>query len=627
MLNHVEGTGFAALDASYDHRLVVLSLIVAVVASFSALTFAEHAHAAPAQRRRAWLLVAAMALGGGIWTMHFIGMLALQLPTTIAYQPGLTLLSGLIAIAAVAAGFDIVDRARGRLPSLFVAGAVVGLGVAAMHNIGMLAVHSAALVVYDIGMFALSVGIAIAAATAALAIVWTERTMFVRAVAALLMAAAIAGMHYTGMEAAQFMPDATRSVTPDGVDRIVLGLWIAAAFLIGSFFALGAVWLEHQLATREATAINRRDRRYQALAQHTMVVTMLLDEAGYVRFEIGPVDRFFGVKSGSLLNRRLRDKVPGIEKLDTSLESLAATGGGAMLQHDIDLTHGDGRRVTLEVKLQDQRDQPDLAGYLVQLHDVTEARRFSEALELARDVAERATRTKNEFLANISHELRTPIHIGNGFAQMLRDHADDLAPEQVREYADEICRSNDRLMQSVSDLIALSQLETGNEQMEEEPVDPRGLLTLLARRLEPNAEAADLRISVSTDAVSPILGDERRLSYALMHLIDNAIKFSPKGESIELAARCNEDGDMRFTVSDHGVGMSSDDIARAIESFTQLDGTYSRVAEGLGLGLAIARRVAERHDGRLEIESHEGAGTSVSLIVPARRVLQIASAA
>jgi PAS domain S-box-containing protein len=611
-------TCIGALNASHDARLVVLSVFVAAVASFAALTLAARARSALAEHRRLWLFVAAMALGGGIWTMHFVAMLAFRLPIAVAYDPGETIASILFAIGVVAVGFWYVDRAEGAWRSWFVAGPIVGVGVAIMHYTGMSAMRMQATTVYDAGLFALSVGIAVVAATAALAIAFTVRGMWLRVVAALVMAAAIAGMHYTGMAAAQFLPDPSAAATLAGVDRVGLGLAVAGVFLVCASLALLSVWIEHRLGQREAATIRRSEQRFRSLLQHTTDVILLLDRDGTVLFESGPVAHLLGAAAGTLEGRRLDEVAPGAHALCTLIERVAAEGVEGMLRRDIALALPDGQRVVLEATVQDESTDPVLCGWLVQLHDVSEARVAAERLAAARDAAERGDRAKTEFLGSISHELRTPIHIALGFSEMLRDDAERLAPMQIAEFATEIHASIERLMHIVGDLIELSRLEA-DQLLDEDITDAQRLLEAAARRQRDAAAQVGLALVMESDAVLPIRADERKLVYALWHLIGNAIKFSGAGVEIQLGAHAEGDGSVRLWVRDHGVGMSDAELARVTDDFTQIDGSYRRSAEGLGLGLSLARRIAERHGGRLEIESALQQGTRVSIVLPAAR--------
>jgi PAS domain S-box-containing protein len=626
MVRLTTGTCIGALDASHDTSLVILSVVVAAVASFAALTLTARARSGLTDRRHLWLFAAALALGGGIWTMHFVAMLAFQLPLAVAYDPVATVISMLLAVVVVAAGIWLVDRAEGHWRAWFVAGPIVGIGVALMHYTGMYAMRMQAVTLYDTALFALSVVIAIVAATAALAIAFTVRLIWLRVIASLVMAAAIAGMHYTGMAAANFLPDATIGEAPVGIDRFWLATAIGVVFLACSFLAILSVWIEHRLAQREAATTRRSERRLRALLQHATDIVLLLDRDGRVQFESGPVERLLGVAPGALTGHRILETVPGAAELDALGRQAEPMLDGTVRRLDVCVTTQGGARLILEATMQDAFHEPELRARLMQLHDVTATRAAAGKLAAARDAAQRGERAKSEFLGSISHELRTPIHVALGFAEMLRDDAERLEPQQVTEFAGEIHSSIDRLMHIVGDLIELSRLEA-DDLLDEDLVDPASLLQTAARRLQTTASRARLTFEIEADGMPAVLMDERKLAYALWHLLGNAIKFSDSGGVIRLVTTLDPNGDVRLAVHDTGIGMSDEQLARATESFTQADGSHRRSAEGLGLGLSLARRIAERHGGRLELESSEGAGTRATIVLPAQRVgRQIAAA-
>lgn len=197
------------LQESYDVNLVVISLLVAIFASYTALNLAERINTTNGRAATWWLLGGAATLGIGIWSMHFIGMLAFRLPIPLAYDMGITVFS--LALVIVASGFALYQVIQPVLPlkRLFVSAVIMGIGVASMHYVGMAAMLMEPSLTYEPGLFALSVVIAIAASAAAMWIAFRLRQrvpylLLTRVLAALVMGVAICGMHYTGMAAAEF---------------------------------------------------------------------------------------------------------------------------------------------------------------------------------------------------------------------------------------------------------------------------------------------------------------------------------------------------------------------------------------------------------------------------------------
>jgi diguanylate cyclase (GGDEF)-like protein len=226
------------MAGSYNNWLVLISFLVAVLASYTALDLASRITASTGAAAVSWLLGGAVAMGMGIWSMHFIGMLAFSLPIPMAYDVGITVASMLIAI--VVSGFALltVTRRSLSLRRLAAGGVIMGIGICGMHYTGMAAMEVRPAIRYDALLFAASVGVAIAAATAALWISFTLRSNttrrhLARLVSALIMGAAIAGMHYTGMAAANFGPD---TICTSG--NIANNSWMAATIAIITFLIL-----------------------------------------------------------------------------------------------------------------------------------------------------------------------------------------------------------------------------------------------------------------------------------------------------------------------------------------------------------------------------------------------------
>lgn len=251
------------MSGTHDSVLVTVSIAVAMLASFTALSLASRIRAARGRRGWLWLAAAASALGGGIWSMHFVAMLAFVMPgMTMSYDIGLTLLSLGVAIACTAAGFALIDWRRPTRTEIGIAGLLIGSGTAAMHYIGMAAMRMPASVRYDPLWVGLSIVIALVAATAATWLATHEQRLDRRILAAIVMGFAIAGMHYAGMYAAVFTMAShqARVLGGAGMDQSYIALGISALTVLVLLVSLGAVQLERvyrRSARREARATLR----------------------------------------------------------------------------------------------------------------------------------------------------------------------------------------------------------------------------------------------------------------------------------------------------------------------------------------------------------------------------------
>ena len=240
----------------HDLGLVILSFLIAALASFCSLDMAERMRASEGRTRTFWLIMAGITLGGGIWSMHFIAMTAFESPIEQGYDPGLTLLSGLIAVAAVIAGLAALGRKPGLL-RLIGAGTFVGMGVVVMHYMGMSAMKIAGEVAYRPELFSASVVIALTAATVALWLAANLSLLWQRAGAAIVMAVAICGMHYTGMMGTVLI--AAPVIVPDEAlfSKAVLAAFVTIA--TGCFVAIALVlaFIDRRLEANSAQEAHR----------------------------------------------------------------------------------------------------------------------------------------------------------------------------------------------------------------------------------------------------------------------------------------------------------------------------------------------------------------------------------
>jgi signal transduction histidine kinase/ActR/RegA family two-component response regulator len=271
------------LPHSHDFALALLSYVVAYLGSYTALDMGGRLVSAEGASRRLWLAATAIVLGGGIWSMHFVAMLAMNVDIPVSYDPGITVLSLLIAIAFTAVGFRLV--ARGAAPSplrLLAAGVIVGMGVVAMHYSGMAAMRFAGTLRYDYWIVALSVLIAVVAATAALFLALNLTQTWHKLAAAAVMAAAICGMHYTGMAAVTVVVDAAVVDTSDSLARPLLALAVATSTFAILCIGLTIAFIDRRmevLAEREAARLRVANARLSAEIAERQGVERQLREA------------------------------------------------------------------------------------------------------------------------------------------------------------------------------------------------------------------------------------------------------------------------------------------------------------------------------------------------------------
>jgi len=600
------------MATSYNYYLVVLSVVISTLASYAALDLAGRVTAARGRLRLAWLAGGACAMGIGIWSMHYIGMLAFRLPVAVFYDWPTVAASLLCAIFASGVALFVVSRPRMGLLQAGLGSVVMGVGIAAMHYIGMAAMRLRAECNYSPLLVTVSVLLAILISLVALHLSFTLREGQSRGwkkkACAVLMGVAIPVMHYTGMAAAGFHPS---GVIPDlrhAVDISSLGI---ASITFVTFFVLGVALLTSVVDQRflaQALELESTEQSYRQLVESVRVIL-------WRRNIQSSVFSFVNREAEALLGYPLENWLtqpnfwaehihPEDRALaESSCAAAASAKQTAEFEHRMTTANGETLWLRSSVRVMAGAGRTnELVGMMI---NITARKRAQEA-------AESANRAKSEFLANMSHEIRTPMNGVIGMAELVLDT--ELTGEQ-REHLEILKASADALLDIINEILDFSKIDAGKLDLDLIDFNLRDILETTAKAFSLAAHAKGIEITCEVQPEVPelIVADPTRLRQIIVNLMGNAIKFTERGEvAVTVALDSAEDENLKlhFTVRDTGLGIPLEKQKSIFEAFSQVDSSTTRKFGGTGLGLTISSRLVGLMSGKIWIESEPGKGST-----------------
>jgi PAS domain S-box-containing protein len=608
-----------AEKGTYQFPLVILSYVVASAASYTALVVSQMLLGATNLReRRLFHWGGAFAMGAGIWSMHFIGMLSYKMTMTVTYDPWMTFLSLVLAVVASWGALGIVTREKLPFRNLAIGGFLMGIGICSMHYTGMAAMNMDAALRYAPEPFVLSFIIAVAASMTALWIAFTlarhgspYRDLY-QIGAAMIMGAAICGMHYTGMAAAVFIPfaqcrrDAGQNFTVlawsiAGMTGLVLGMALAVA-------AYRKAEAERKLQASEA--------RLRAVIDSSLDAVMSIDQLDRITEWNRQAETMFGWPRAEALGRRLAETVILPRYRPSHYAGLAEFLRSGQCPYvdrrvEIDAVRRDGSVFPIEVSVTAQRSGGEYQ-FNVFARDITERRTAQAELERYTEALERSNQELDDFAHIASHDMKEPLRGIAIQANFLTEDYGDKLDEKGRQRLQRLIHLSKRMEQLVTELLYYSQL--GRSELAVQETDLNAAVDGIRPLLEQFLKERNGHIIVPKP-LPRVVCDKLRVTEALRNLITNAIKYNDKADRMaEVGFLDSVDTDHGpetsvFYVRDNGVGIAPEYHDEVFRIFRRLHNATEKET-GTGAGLTFVKRIVERHHGRIWIESIPGKSTT-----------------
>lgn len=324
--------------------------------------------------------------------------------------------------------------------------------------------------------------------------------------------------------------------------------------------------------------------------------TLVVDTEGRIQVVSEQVTFVLGRSRRDLVGRDIRDLVPEWDVTgtgDLTARPLRSVGVAR---------HRDGRSVPVEITVT-SIDATGLVG--VFLRDIS-----------ARLLLEQETdRMRDELIANISHELQTPLTSINGYLELLSELGDDELGPEARRLVEIVQRNAKRELRLVDDLLTVTFIDENLARMAAEPVDLTRTARAVVEERQPFAHGAGLSLTLEADGPATVRGDAQHLARLVRNLVTNSCKFSPPGGEVRVVVSSDEPS-VRLTVADTGIGVSEAESERIFERMYRAPGAIDRQVEGAGLGLPIVKAIVEAHSGSITLDSTPGVGTTVRVTLP-----------
>jgi len=605
----------SSIEGSYNWVLVVTSILIAIFSSYTSLDmsarFFGKDKTSPAN---VWILLGAFIMGSGVFSMHFVAMLAFQLPIEVTYNIYWTLFSWVSAVLGAWLSFRVISTSEMKGITIGASGILLGLGVILMHYSGMEGMQMGATHYYYHGRFFLSILIGVVVSVIALWLLvrfsgkqHQNKNIF-KLISAVLMGLAVVGLHFSGMWSMILIPKGAEETALEmakfGLKSDILGEMVGGI----SFIIVGSAFVLSMQA-------KGYDTRFSSILESAMDAIITIDVHGMIEIYNPAAEEMFGFSYDEVIGKNVSMLMPSpdadnhnkyIYKYIHSGKKRAIGG-----RREVTARKKDGTLFPVLISLSETGESLSEKKFTAMIQDITLQKHAEQQLKSAMQIAEDANKAKSDFLANMSHEIRTPMNAIIGMSHLCLQT--DLNHKQ-KNYLNKIHGSANALLGIINDILDFSKIEAGKLNIEYVEFYLDDVLENISSIVSVKAQEKNLELlfSVGPEVPVTLTGDPLRLGQVLLNLCSNAVKFTSEGYvmiSVRSIIELREEVKLEFVVSDTGIGLSEEQIASLFQAFSQADPSTTRKYGGTGLGLTICRKLVELMGGKIRVESEVGKGS------------------
>lgn len=592
------------MSGEYDIKLVFLSYLIASITSYVALDMSSHLKKESSNLFRiCWWTGGSIVMGAGIWSMHFIGMLAYKMDMPMSYDLFWTGISMLIATITAAIAFLFFMIKNPKPIHYVLSGIILGIAIPAMHYTGMAGMDNVHIRYYP-WIFALSILVAVIAAVAALWLAgYSDRGTHTRRIrmkicSALIMGVAIAGMHYTGMAAA-VITHTHDMVAVTEINPTILSILITTIILCIMSIALILSTTKYYITSKL-----QNEKNFLEIVLNNL-------RGGVIAFDSNKKLRLYNAATKNLFGTI--DILKTQTSWDKNLPLLKSSNKTHYQNEEYPLElifngqkikgleaiainkEGKERILSIDGQCLNDQDGTQLGAVLV-YQDITERKEIDQM--------------KNEFISTVSHELRTPLTSIRGSLGLIMGGAMGVVPKEMYTLLEIACNNSERLVRLINDILDTEKIESGKMIFHFARAD---LSKLIENAVISNKSYADkYKVNYKIDELIPemhVLMDTDRIRQVLDNLLSNAAKFSKPGGTVTISI-ARKDNHVLVAVKDNGNGIPLEFQAQIFSKFYQADSSDVREKGGTGLGLSICKSIVESHNGKIWFESVANVGTT-----------------